>query len=214
VLTSRVPFFYIFISYSNSMRLTLTLLLTCFGNLLLAQEVEDTSKELRLAELRMTSLLAMQDLESHDAKDSLAAAEYDLNLFTSFAKVNTEKSLRLDLLLEQDALSDATEELEQLKIMYDNNNLADVTAQMVLKRAERNLARQMISVELAKSEIDKWLQFGQFREQQMLNNAVTSAKLNLTSLQAEHTSSRVELSAEIDDLKAYLAELRAESSDE
>ena len=128
--------------------------------------------------------------------------------------LKTEKSLRLDLLLEQDALDDSTEELEQLKIMYDRNNLADVTAQMVLNRAERNLLRQQISVELAQSEIAKWVQLGMARAQASLDYDVTYAKLNLAYLEAEHTSSRVELSAEISDLKLFIAELRADSEDE
>jgi hypothetical protein len=117
-------------------------------------------------------------------------------------------------LLEQDALDDATEELEQLKIMYDRNNLADVTAQMVLDRAERNLQRQQLSVELAKSEITKWTQLGMVRSQADLDYDVTYAKLNIAYLEAEHTSSLVELSAEINDIKLSLAELRTDSEDE
>jgi hypothetical protein len=148
------------------------------------------------------------------ARDSLARAEHELNLFNSFGKAETEKSLRLDLLLEQDALDDATEEFEQLKIMYDRNNLANVTAQMVLNRAERNLQRQQISVELAKSEITKWTQLGMMRSQADLDYDVTYAKLNIAYLEAEHTSSRVELSAEINHLKLSIAELRANLEDE
>ena len=127
---------------------------------------------------------------------------------------NTEKSLKLDLSLEQDALSDAIEELEQLNIMYDRNNLADTTAQMVLDRAERNLTRMRITVELAESAISEWQRLGLFRRQQELNSAVTYAKLNLNYLHAEHTSSRTELSYEIDALKEELAAERSAESDE
>ena len=201
--------------YSYGMRTILTLLLVlCCQSLFAQSEIKDSAQDLRLAELRMTTLTNSQHLEMFGARDSLARAEHELNLFNSFGKAETEKSLRLDLLLEQDALDDATEELEQLKIMYDRNNLADVTAQMVLNRAERNLQRQQISVELAKSEITKWTQLGMMRSQADLDYDVTYAKLNIAYLEAEHTSSRVELSAEINDLKLSLAELRTDAEDE
>jgi len=197
------------------MRTTLTLLLFfCCQSLFAQSEISSSVQELRLSELRMTTLTQSQHLEMFDARGSLARAEHELNLFNSFGKAETEKSLRLDLLLEQDALDDSTEELEQLKIMYDRNNLADVTAQMVLNRAERNLQRQQISVELAQSEITKWVQLGMTRAQADLDYDVTYAKLNIAYLEAEHTSSRVELSTEISDLKLFIAELRADSEDE
>lgn len=197
------------------MRTTLTLLLIfCCQSLFAQSEIDTSIQELRLAELRMTTLANSQHLEMFSARDSLARAEHEFNLFNSFGKAETEKSLRLNLLLEQDALDDATEELEQLKIMYDRNNLADVTAQMVLDRAERNLQRQQISVELAQSEITKWTQLGMARSQADLDYDVTYAKLNLAHLEAEHTSSRVELSAEISHLKLSIAELRADLEDE
>ena len=197
------------------MRTTLTLLLFfCCQSLFAQSEINASVQELRLAELRMTTLINSQHLEMFDARDSLARAEHELNLFNSFGKAETEKSLRLDLLLEKDALDDAFEELGQLKIMYDRNNLADVTAQMVLDRAERNLQRQQISIELAKSEINKWTQLGMARSQANLDYDVTYAKLNLAYLQAEHTSSRVELSTEIDDIRLSIAELRTDAEDE
>ena len=201
--------------YSYGMRTTLTLLLIfCCQSLFAQSEINSSIQELRLAELRMTTLTNSQHLEMFGARDSLARAEHELNLFNSFGKAETEKSLRLDLLLEQDALDDAAEELEQLKIMYDRNNLADVTVQMVLNRAERNLQRQQISVELAQSEITKWTQLGMARSQADLNYEVTYAKLNIVYLEAEHTSSRVELSTEINDLRLSIAELRTDSEDE
>ena len=197
------------------MRTTLTLLLVfCCQSLFAQSEINSSVQELRLSELRMTTLTQSQHLEMFEARDSLARTEHELNLFNSFGKAETGKSLRLDLLLEQDALDDSTEELEQLKIMYDRNNLADVTAQMVLNRAERNLLRQQISVELAQSEITKWVQLGMARAPASLDYDVTYAKLNIAYLEAEHTSSRVELSAEISDLKLFIAELRADSEDE
>ena len=197
------------------MRTTLTLLLVfCCQSLFAQSEINSSVQELRLSELRMTTLTHSQHLEMFEARDSLARTEHELNLFNSFGKAETEKSLRLDLLLEQDALDDSTEELEQLKIMYDRNNLADVTAQMVLNRAERNLLRQQISVELAQSEITKWVQLGMARAQASLDYDVTYAKLNIAYLEAEHTSSRVELSAEINHLKLSIAELRANLEDE
>jgi hypothetical protein len=162
----------------------------------------------------MTALVNSHSLEMHDARNSLTVAEYDLAVFNSFGKSETAKTLALDLFLEQDALSNATEELEQLKIMYDRNNLADVTAQMVLDRAERSLLRQQISVELAHTAIAKWEQFGMIRQQRELNDAVTSAKLNQAYLEAEHVSSRFELNREIDDIKLTLAEMRAETNNE
>ncbi len=197
------------------MRTTLTLLLVCCCQSLFAQNDTDlTLSDLRHAELRMTALVNSHSLEMHDARNSLAVAEYDLAVFNSFGKIETAKTLALDLFLEQDALSNAIEELEQLKIMYDRNNLADVTAQMVLDRAERSLLRQQISVELAQTAIAKWEQFGMIHQQRELNDAVTSAKLNLAYLEAEHVSSRFELNREIDDIKLALAEIRAETNNE
>jgi hypothetical protein len=85
---------------------------------------------------------------------------------------------------------------------------------MVLDRAERNLQRQQISVELAQSEITKWTQLGMARSQADLDYDVTYAKLSLAHLEAEHTSSRVELSTEISHLKLSIAGLRADLEDE
>jgi hypothetical protein len=52
------------------------------------------------------------------------------------------------------------------------------------------------------------------RSQADLNYEVTYAKLNIVYLEAEHTSSRVELSTEINDLRLSIAELRTDSEDE
>lgn len=201
--------------YSDAMRTTLTLLLVfCCQSLFAQSETNSSVDDLRLAELRMTALNHSQRLETLEARDSLARAEHELNLFNSFGNAETEKSLRLDLLREQDSLDDATQELEQLKIMYERNNIAEVTAQMVLERAQRSLLRQQISVELAQTEITKWTQLGMARAHANFDYAVTYAKLNLSYLAAEHTSSRAELSAEISQLKLAIAELRTDSEDE
>ncbi|MFT7516323.1 MAG: hypothetical protein ACI84O_000096 [Myxococcota bacterium] len=197
------------------MRTTLTLLLVfCCQSLFAQSETNSSVDDLRLAELRMTTLSHSQRLETLEARDTLARAEHELNLFNSFGREETEKSLRLDLLREQDSLDDATQELEQLKIMYERNNIAEVTAQMVLDRAERSLLRQQISVALAQAEITKWTQLSMARAHADFDYAVTYAKLNLNHLAAEHTSSRAELSAEISHLKLAIAELRTNSEDE
>ncbi len=60
----------------------------------------------------------------------------------------------------------------------------------------------------ASKELPDWL------TQADLDYDVTYAKLNIAYLEAEHTSSRVELSAEINHLKLSIAELRANLEDE
>ena len=175
-----------------------------------AEELVQAGRELKLAELRMGLLLYEQDLGRMQADIEHQSALAELESYNLHQGEASRVLADLELRYEQDSLADAEEELQQLGIMYDHNNLADVTAQIVMDRATRDVERQKESVALAVKELQHFLQYREPLEKRELGNAVRLAAAELPALHARNMLDLTELEMEIEELKQRIKELQNE----
>ena len=176
----------------------------------LAEELQTARQDLKLAMLRMDSMLLDQDLS---LKVATFARDDALETLKSYRMLDGEANrdqAKLDLQYQKDSLDDAEEELRQLGMMYDLNNLADATAQIVMDRAGRNVDRQKMEVAMAEKQLDHYLQFGEPREHRGLQQETEMAEAELASLQLSLAYDRAEMEQELKDLRSTIAELEKE----
>lgn len=171
------------------------------------QELADLKTDLALAELRMEAALRSQDLHRLTAEIERASAEADLQAYNAHGRTAVKAQAELDLDHQKDDLADTEEELQQLSMMYEINQLADATAQIVMDRATRDIERQRTGLALAEKEHQFWMEFGEPREQRDLENAARLAKAELESLQIEQLLESTELEIEIQDLRSQIKEI-------
>ncbi|MHC4823737.1 MAG: hypothetical protein ACYTEP_06935 [Planctomycetota bacterium] len=174
------------------------------------QELVDLKQELALAELRMEAALRAQDLGLLQAEIEHTAAQADLQAYNTHGREAAKAQAELDLNHQKDRLADTEEELEQLSMMYEINQLADATAQIVMDRATRDIERQRTGLAMAEKAHRYWLEFGEPREMRDLEDAARLAAAELESLHMEHVLERTELEMEVHDLRKQVTELKVE----
>lgn len=176
----------------------------------LTEELEIARADLKLAMLRMDSMLVDQDLSLKQATFSRDDAVSDLQSYRTVGGESARAQAKLDLQYQKDSLADAQEELDQLGMMYDRNNLADATAQIVMDRAERSIERQKAEVSMAEKELQHFLEIGEPREHRDLERSVELAEVELASLQLSIAVDQAEMERELKDLRSTIAELEEE----
>jgi hypothetical protein len=105
-------------------------------------------RDLALADKRLEKTkLEMQHFEE-SSRDALARAEQEVDLSTMALKQFTdfEMKIKLDrsqhrLQMTKDGLEEAKEEMAQLEMMYKEQDLADKTREIVLRRGKRRVER-------------------------------------------------------------------------
>lgn len=177
----------------------------------LAQELAELRQELELAELRMEATLRSQDLQLLKAEIQRAASHAELQAYNAHGREAAKAEAALELTHQKDDLADAEEELRQLAMMYEINQLADATAQIVMDRATRDIERRRAGLALAENAHRWWMEFGEPLELRALEDAERLASAELESLQVEQLLERTELEMEIVQLRGDLAELQGES---
>lgn len=148
-----------------------------------------------------------------DARFELENARAEQDVFETHRQQSEIAAAELDLAHRRDEAQDAEEEMEQLAQMYGENELADRTAEIVLRRARRGLERAREELRIAEEAHRHLLQTGMPREQLTLHHAVRSAELDLRladfegeAMRLEHAHALAEHDATIADLRAELAE--------
>ncbi len=173
-----------------------------------AAELADAKQELKLAELHLQGLLQEQDLNRLQAEFELQNSMVALETYNRHGKQAGLDQAILDLQYQRDSLADAEEELRQLGMMYDSNNLADQTAQIVMQRATRDVERQRTALALAEAEHKEWVEFGMAQEARELQQAMRLAQAEKDSLAIQQQIDRTEAEMEIADLKKRIGELK------
>ncbi len=177
-------------------------------------EIErDLASTLREREL----LVSQQALEHFDfnkqiteASFALDAARAEWNAFDTHGMSATLAQSELNLTESADGLQDAREEMEQLAQMYGDNELADRTAEIVLRRAKRSIERAESGLKLEDAEFRHQTQMALPIEKLSLSHAVASAELELRLAELQYETMELEQRNALADLDAHLAELREE----
>ncbi|MDA1113045.1 MAG: hypothetical protein O3A95_01940 [Planctomycetota bacterium] len=175
-----------------------------------AAELALLKRDLAVAKLRMEHLLSEQELNRLETEMEHAEAVANLQQFNVYGRAAAMEQAALDLLYSKDELADSEEELRQLSMMYEANNLADATAQIVMDRANRGIERQRKALEIATKENANWIEFGLPRKFSEIKNAeiLAAAQMNLMFL--TQTLALKEMEIEINDLEKQIKELATE----
>ena len=158
------------------------------------QKIETAKLAVEAAKSHLAAAESDARLQEEANRMTLAAAQSEAKQAQMRADVfQADKKKRLDeaaFTVQQvkDQIEDAADELDQLKKMYQGNELADATKEIVLKRGERQLARSRTQLAMKEAE---------------------NAKLRDHDLPTEQEKIALDLAQKTDDLKQ--ASLKAEN---
>lgn len=176
----------------------------------LTAELAQSKQELAVAKLRMEQLLSEQELNRLETEIAHADAVAHLQEFNVYGKEAAMEHAALDLLHSKDELADSEEELRQLGMMYEANNLADATAQIVMDRANRGIERQRKALDIATKEHANWIKFGLPREFSEIKNAEILAMAAKNLMFLSQTLSLREMEMELSHLEKRIKDLTME----
>jgi multidrug resistance efflux pump len=147
----------------------------------LAKAVED-----RLLGARADALALAQ------AERALADAEGELKTFDEVDGKHLLANADLAVKQNQDVADDQKEELDQLEKMYKSEELTNATAEIVVRRARRNLERTKTYLEMARAEagVVRGVRHPQMRQRKL--DGVENAKAALASLQVAQAFSKTQ----------------------
>ena len=202
------------------------------GDVLLAVETEGLEQALDAARNRKALAdvnLNKAEVEARIAEESdalaarvaqraLANAEEAVSWFET---VDGEAMLRnAEMMVEraQDSIADQEDELDQLRKMYKSEELTEDTADIVVKRALRQLRQSKEQLELTKKRADKIREKDYLDARQNLIDALDRARLESQQLDNEQAARKVQRQAEMlaartaaEEAAEALAELEADA---
>lgn len=183
----------------------------------------DLERQVELARRKLER--AQMDLEQHGhgAEASLAKANDDLQRaahafehFQSFDRPQRLHRAKLELQSAEDFMTEQHEEMQQLELMYEQDDLADKTKEIVLARGRRRLERAKERLGLQQKELEDQISFHLPEEERRLSQAVRDAKAALQRAEFEAKSGAIDRETavitarqEIEKLERELGEARA-----
>ncbi|MFH1749268.1 MAG: hypothetical protein ABIG44_19730 [Planctomycetota bacterium] len=194
-----------------------------------------TELDLEMARIRLDKarLSAENTFSARDDSEAKARAELDLSTkklktFQEITIPNRTAWAKLNLQRAEDGLKNAQEELQQLELMYKDEQFADQTKEIVIDRARRQLERTQSDLELRRDELNTLVeidlpmeltehQLRQVEKERALAHVLREVdiekmdqKLNLMNAEAEI----VRLENELVDLQQEIAEAQAQAAQE
>lgn len=176
----------------------------------LRRELQSAQRELALvrarAELGRLESAGEEMLAAQKTEAALAA----LNDFETYALAARVAEGELNLKQEQDGVDDARDEMQQLAALYGEGDLADRTAEIVLRRAARGLERAEESLRLARAAHHQMVNVHLPREQVELRSELRAAEMELRLIEARRGVAELEAQNEAAELEEKIAELTRE----
>lgn len=168
------------------------------GDPLLEVDATDLKREIATAEAEAATAQAVLikaktdlDLESqsdalmlHNAEKELSDAQFELKWFDEVAGKQFLQNVDLELKSIQDSVEDQQDELDQLKKMYKSEELTSATADIVVKRAVRQLERMKIALEMTTKSVEKQKTQDFAVNRRRIESAVEARRLELEKLKA------------------------------
>lgn len=142
------------------------------------------------------------------ANDALADAQLAMEWWTKNDSPKFLKQLELQLKNSQFGVEDQEDELDQLKKMYKSEELTNATADIVVKRAVRQLEQSKVMADITAGDVERRRATEFVDRQQQVERGVFSAKQALEALKAQQELSKVERAAAA--LKSKMAIKNAE----
>lgn len=141
-------------------------------------------RDLVLAKAHLALLGVSQEAELLMAFDALEEAREMQQAFVSHERRAETRMRELELLEMREDLAFAQEERDQLGLMYEQNGLAEVTAQLVLSRSDRRIERQKLALEIQEEAMEFWQLIESPQQLKQLERGVRSAEMEIRLLQA------------------------------
>jgi hypothetical protein len=163
----------------------------------LAAQQKNAKDERKIAELTIERDLTVKKLEQFVSSDSK----------TRLAKA------RLDLQRAVDGVAESEEELEQLEIMYSEDDLGDKTKEIVLQRGRRRLSRAQENLRIQTAELETLESRSLPLEQEKLELEVAKARTALAEAQRDVEMHEIESSISIMSAEAEILKLEGELED-
>lgn len=192
-----------------------------------AEKKEDLAHEIEMAKARMTlqkmetqNWEAQQEVRLRHARAEVEMAEAKLALFVNSEAPRRLASERLDLRSVTDRAKEAAEELAQIEIMYEDQDLDDVTAEFVVSRGRRTAERAAQRIEIQESALKALEDHELPQEEKRLKLAVERAAASLAEAEREveiarrrKALERKEARRKLEKLEEELAELSEAEGD-
>jgi len=168
---------------------------------------ESLERKLAIAKLRLDHAGMEQKKGAMTSKEAVEFAQEELEMaqaeqaqFEQLDSPNRRARSELDLKRARDRTAEAAEELAQLKIMYDEQDLQDMTAEFVINRGKRNAERAELSLEIQEREFQSLTAHEMPRKLRKLQLGVARKAGALQKAKSDAEAGRVQ--AEISLLKA------------
>lgn len=136
------------------------------------REMPSKEIELAAAELELEKAEKVTPLSLEKASREKLQAEQDLAHFEDKDRPMRERAAREDVKEVAEALAYAQEELNQLKKMYEKDNLTEETEEIILRRAENSVARYQWMLEQTEARAGRTLEVLLPREHESLKRGL------------------------------------------
>lgn len=180
-----------------------------------ATKREGLMRKLAVTEIRLQHAQLELKIHEENAQSSLAHAEKELVLakdkltqFQTLDKPNRIARKELDLQRSRDAAQEAQEELEQLEIMYKEQDLEDMTREFVISRGKRRAEQRNRSLKIQETEFKSFMTHELVREEKKLHLEAAKKEQALAKLQLSQKAALLQKKMSIMNVENELADLK------
>ncbi len=143
------------------------------------------SAKLGIAQLELEATAGKHVANVRHAEAGVAVAAATLATFMESTMPSRLQSAELSLRRSSDRVQEAADELEQIRIMYDEQDLEDMTAEFVVSRGQRNAEHAAASLAIQEAEFDALKERELPQEQLALELALDKAEVAFAAAQLE-----------------------------
>lgn len=146
------------------------------------QKVTVAKGKLEIARLELEAFEAEHAIDLNHAQEEIDIAKAILADFEGVKAPARRASAELSMQGARDAAEEAHEELEQLAIMYDEQELHDMTKEFVIQRGKRRAVRADKRLSIQETELESLLEHELPLEQRKLKIALQKSEESLAEL--------------------------------
>jgi len=176
----------------------------------LEHDLQVRSSKLAIAEMKIQGDVLQREQRLAHLRADLAMAEAKLQNFVAVTLPSRKARAELDLRGARDFATEAAEELRQIEIMYEEQDLADKTAEFVVSRGQRRADRAARRIAIQEAEVASLVAHELPQEQMRHEQTVKKAAEALGT--AEHDSKVALAREELELMEARMAVQRAEKA--
>ncbi len=179
----------------------------------LEHQVEIKRDRLAVAQMEAEVFEASHQRRMEFASEELSLAKTQLGIFKDFDLPNRIERSELALRASKDRAQEAADELKQIEIMYDEQDLADETAEFVVARGRRRAERAQAQIAIEEREHEKLVKRELPAEQAKLVLSVEKAREALESTKRDGELAAQNKAIAIKESKRALEDAETELAD-